>query len=104
MEFRVCSKCYVEKPLTTDYFGVAQKNKARLHTECLKCKKKYMKEWNQKRRAELDIDRKRDKHMYEIKEMSEEEKRDRLMKAYAHIYNEAFDDQITLEELERLVD
>ena len=63
-----------------------------------------MKEWNQKRRAELDIDRKRDKHMYEIKEMSEEEKRDRLMKAYAHIYTEAFDDQITLEELERLVD
>ena len=90
MEFRVCSKCKIEKPLTIEFFGPQQKNKARLHTECRDCKVKYMKKWQADRRAEQELDRKRDKHMYTIKEYTEEEKQERLREAYAYLHYQAF--------------
>lgn len=104
MEYRVCSKCYVEKPLTDEFFGPQQRNWSKLHTECRACKKAYIKQWQANKRAEQEVDRKRNKHMYTIKELTEEEKRERLIKAYAFIYNEAYDSYLTIEEIEKLID
>ena len=89
-ESRVCSKCKIEKPLTIEFFGPQQKNKARLHTECRVCKVAYMKKWQANRTAEQEVDRKRDKHMYTIKELSVEEKQEKMNEAYAYIHYQAF--------------
>jgi hypothetical protein len=80
----------MDKPLTEEFFGPQQKNKARLHTECRVCKKKYMTQWQANKRAEQEVDRKRDKHMYTIKEYTEEEKQERLREAYAYLHYQAF--------------
>jgi hypothetical protein len=89
-EFRVCSKCRIEKPLTEEFFGPQQKNKARLHTECRVCKKAYMTKWQQNKRAEQEVDAKRDKHMYTIKDLTTEEKQQKMHEAYAYIHYQAF--------------
>lgn len=89
-ESRVCSRCKIEKPLTLEFFGPQQKNKARLHTECRLCKLAYMKKWQADRRAEQEVDRKREKHMYTIKEVTPEEKQQRMQEAYAYIHYQAF--------------
>ena len=102
MESRVCSRCKIEKPLTDEFFGPQQKNKARLHTECRVCKKAYMKKWQADRRAELEVDRKRDKHMYTIKEHTEEEKQERMREAYAYIYFQAHGRSISEKKLKEL--
>ena len=80
----------MEKPLTLEFYGMAQKNKDRLHTECKECKLKYMKQWQANKRAEQEVDRKRDKHMYTIKEYTEEEKKQRMAEAYAYMHYQAF--------------
>ena len=95
MEYRVCSKCHMQKPLTLEFYGMAQKNKNRMHTECKECKLKYMKQWQQNKRAEQEVDGKREKHMYTIKEYTEEEKQQRLTEAYAYMYYQAFGRPIT---------
>ena len=102
MQYRTCSKCKIEKPLTEEFFGPQQKNKARLHTECRVCKKKYMDKWQENKRAEQEVDRKRDKHMYTIKEYTEEEKKERLMEAYAYMHYQAFGRPITKKILKEL--
>ena len=102
MEYRVCSKCHMEKPLTIEFYGVAQRNKGRMHTECKECKLKYMKQWQQNKRAEQEVDKKRDKHMYTIKEYTEEEKKQRLMEAYAYMHYQAFGRPITQKKLKEL--
>lgn len=101
-EYRVCSKCKIEKPLTTEFFGPQQKNQARLHTECRDCKLKYMRQWQADRRAEQEVDRKRDKHMYTIKEYTEEEKQQRMREAYAYIYYQAKGRPISKTELKEI--
>ena len=101
-ESRVCSKCHIEKPLTIEFFGPQQKNKARLHTECRECKLKYMKQWQANKRAEQEVDRKRDKHMYTIKELTTEEKQQRMNEAYAYIYYQAHGRPISNEKLKEL--
>jgi hypothetical protein len=80
----------MEKPLTLEFYGMAQKNKDRLHTECKECKLKYMKQWQANKRAEQEVDKKRDKHMYTIKEYTEEEKQQRMAEAYAYMHYQAF--------------
>ena len=80
----------MEKPLTLEFYGMAQKNKNRMHTECKECKLKYMKQWQANKRAEQEIDQKRDKHMYTIKEHTEEEKKQRMAEAYAYLHYQAF--------------
>ena len=85
----------MDKPLTEEFFGLQQKNKDRLHTECRVCKKKYMDKWQADRRAEQEVDRKRDKHMYTIKEYTQEEKQERLREAYAYLHYQAFGRPIT---------
>jgi hypothetical protein len=101
-ESRVCSKCKIEKPLTLEFFGPQQKNKARLHTECRVCKVAYMKKWQADRKAEQEVDRKRDKHMYTIKESTEEEKQERMREAYAYIYFQAHGRSISEKKLKEL--
>ena len=102
MEYRVCSKCHMEKPLTLEFYGMAQKNKDRLHTECKECKLKYMKQWQQNKRAEQEVDKKRDKHMYTIKEHTEEEKKQRMKEAYAYLHYQAFGRPISQKQLKEL--
>ena len=80
----------MKKPLTLEFYGMAQKNKNRMHTECKECKLKYMKKWQQNKRAEQEVDRKREKHMYTIKEYTEEEKKQRMAEAYAYMHYQAF--------------
>lgn len=101
-ESRVCSKCKVEKPLTKEFFGPQQKNKARLHTECRECKLKYMKQWQQNKKLSRDPEEKRQKHLYTIKEISKEDQQRLMREAYAYIYYEAFNRAITDKELKRL--
>ena len=102
MEYRTCSKCNIEKPLTIEYYHVAHKNKARFHTECRVCKKNYMKKWQENKRLSKDPEEKRLKDMYTIKEITKEEKQERLKQAYAHIYYEAFGRAITTERLKSI--
>jgi hypothetical protein len=80
----------MNKPLSLEFYGVAQKNKGRMHTECKECKLKYMKKWQANRKAEQEIDKKRDKYMYTIKEYTEEEKQQRMKEAYAYMHYQAF--------------
>ena len=101
-ESRVCSKCMIEKPLTTEFFGPQQKNKARLHTECRECKKKYMRQWQENKRLSKDPEEKRLKELYTIKEITKEEQQQKLKNAYAHIYFEAFGRAITTEKLKSI--
>lgn len=102
MEYRVCSKCHMEKPLTLEFYGMAQKNQNRMHTECKECKLKYMKQWQQNKRAEQEVDKKRDKHMYTIKEYTEEEKKQRMAEAYAYMHYQAFGKPIPAWKLKEL--
>jgi hypothetical protein len=92
----------MEKPLTLEFYGMAQKNKDRLHTECKECKLKYMKQWQANKRAEQEVDRKRDKHMYTIKEYTEEEKQQRMREAYAYMHYQAFGKPIPAWKLKEL--
>jgi len=92
----------MSKPLSLEFYGVAQKNKGRMHTECKECKLKYMKQWQANKRAEQEVDRKRDKHMYTIKEYTEEEKQQRMNEAYAYMYYQAFGRPITKQVLKEL--
>jgi hypothetical protein len=92
----------MQKPLTLEFYGMAQKNKNRLHTECKECKLKYMKQWQANKRAEQEVDKKRDKHMYTIKEYTEEEKQQRMREAYAYLHYQAFGRPISQKQLKDL--
>ena len=92
----------MSKPLTIEFFGPQQKNKSRLHTECRDCKIKYMRQWQQNKRAEQEVDRKREKHLYTIKEYTEEEKQQRMKEAYTYMYYQAFGRPITKRELKEI--
>jgi hypothetical protein len=85
----------MQKPLTLEFYGMAQKNKNRMHTECKECKLKYMKQWQSNKRLSKDPETKREKHMYTIKEYTEEEKQQRLTEAYAYIYYQSHGRPIT---------
>ena len=102
MEYRICSKCKMEKPLTLEFYGMAQKNKNRMHTECKECKLKYMKEWQQNKRLSKNPEANREKHMYTIKEYTEEDKKQRMQEAYAYMYYQAFGRPITKQVLKEL--
>jgi len=61
-----------------------------------------MKKWQADRKAEQEVDRKRDKHMYTIKESTEEEKQERMREAYAYIYFQAHGRSISEKKLKEL--
>ena len=104
MEYRACSKCYIEKPLNENYFGWTNKHKVTLQTECKVCKKAYMEKWRLNKKLSRDPEEKRVKEMYTIKEITEEEKEQKLDEAYAYIYRNAFGRSITRRQLDKLKD
>lgn len=61
-----------------------------------------MKQWQANKKAEQEVDRKRDKHMYTIKEYTEEEKQQRMREAYAYLHYQAFGRPITQKQLKDL--
>jgi hypothetical protein len=61
-----------------------------------------MKKWQADRRAEQEVDKKRDKHMYTIKEVTPEEKQQRMNEAYAYIHYQAFGRPISNQKLKEL--
>jgi hypothetical protein len=61
-----------------------------------------MTKWQQNKRAEQEVDRKRDKHMYTIKELTAEEKQERMNEAYAYIHYQAFGRPISNKQLKDL--
>ena len=61
-----------------------------------------MKQWQQNKRAEQEVDKKRDKHMYTIKEYTEEEKQQRMREAYAYLHYQAFGRPISAKQLKDL--
>ena len=61
-----------------------------------------MKQWQANKRAEQEVDQKRDKHMYTIKEYTEEEKQQRMNEAYAYMYYQAFGRAISDDKLKEL--
>jgi hypothetical protein len=61
-----------------------------------------MRQWQQNKRAEQEVDRKREKHLYTIKEYTEEEKQQRMKEAYAYMYYQAFGRPITKRELKEI--
>lgn len=89
--------------MTLEYFNLAHKNKARFQTECRVCKKNYMKKWQeQKQLVKRDIDNKREKHMYTIKEVTAEDRKQRMREAYAYLYYQAFGRPISAKKLKDL--
>lgn len=102
-KFRTCTKCKIEKPLTSEFFGFQKKNWAKLHTQCKECKTAYLKKWNADKVAERDIDYKRKKHMYEIKVSTKEEVQERMEQAYKQIYLEAFNKELSDKKLKKLM-
>jgi hypothetical protein len=61
-----------------------------------------MRKWQQNKRAEQEVDKKRDKHMYTIKEVTPEEKQQRMNEAYAYIHYQAFGRPISNQKLKEL--
>lgn len=104
MELRQCSNCYVSKPLTEEYFNKHKKSRKQLATECRDCKKAYYKKWQQKNRAGIKMCETRGKDLYTIKEVTPEQRKARLINAYAIIYHEAFNSKISIEKLEKIID
>lgn len=104
MQYRICSKCKIEKPLTLEFFARQHKNKALMTTQCRQCTLEYMQKWNADRKAERDIDWKREKYMYEIKTPTKEEIQERMKEAYKEIYLQAFNKELPDKELKKLMD
>jgi hypothetical protein len=61
-----------------------------------------MTKWQQNKRAEQEVDAKRDKHMYTIKELTTEEKQQRMHEAYAYIHYQAFGRPITSKQFKEI--
>ena len=61
-----------------------------------------MRKWQQNKRAEQEIDGKREKHMYTIKEHTKEEKKQRMAEAYAYMHYQAFGKPIPAWKLKEL--
>lgn len=93
----------MEKPLTLEFYNAAHKNRDGFHTECRVCKKNYMKKWQQQKQlVKQDTDKKREKHMYTIKEASVEDRKQRMREAYAYLYYQAFGRPISAKKLKDL--
>lgn len=103
MQYRTCSKCKIEKPLTTEFFALQQRNKVLFQTQCRICKLDYLRKWSADRYAKRDIEHKRKKHMYEIKISTKEAIQERMEAAYKEIYLQAFHKELSDKELKKLM-
>ena len=92
----------MEKPLTEEYFGWTNKNRVTLQTECRVCKKAYMDKWRLNKLLSRDPEEKRMKEMYTIKELTTEEKQERMREAYAYIYYQAHGRAISEKKLKEI--
>ena len=99
MSNRTCTKCHITKPLTEEFFGWTNKHRVTLQTECRDCKKIYMTKWRLNKLLSRDPEEGRLKEMYTIKEYTEEEKRERLEKAYAYIHYQAYGKPMTTRQI-----
>jgi tryptophanase len=61
-----------------------------------------MRKYQENKRLSRDPERDRMREIYTIKEITQEEKQERLKQAYAHIYYQAFGTAITTERLKSL--
>lgn len=104
MQTRTCSKCYIEKPLTLEFYGIANKDNGRMHTECRACKKNYLKQYQINKRLSKDPEADRMRELYTVKEQTKEEQKERLEVAYAYIYRNAFGKSITRKQLNKIKD
>ena len=102
MEYRVCSKCKIEKPLTLEYYKASHKSKSGFGTACRVCMKKYMEKWQENKRLSRDPEEKRRKEMYKVKEQTKEEQQHRLREAYAYLHHQAFGRAISEKQLKDL--
>ena len=102
MEYRTCTKCKIEKPLTLEYYKASRKSKSNFSTACRECMKNYMAKWQENKRLSRDPEEKRLKEMYKTKEITEEEKRQKMRKAYAYIHYEAFGRAVSEKQLKEL--
>ena len=87
-----------------EFFARQHKNKALMTTQCRQCTLEYMQKWNADRKAERDVDWKREKYMYEIKTPTKEEIQERMKEAYKEIYLQAFNEELPDKELKKLMD
>ena len=104
VQTRICSKCYIEKPLTLEFYAIADKNNGRMHRECRICKKNYLKQYQINKRLSRDPEADRVKELYTMKEPNKEEQKERLEVAYAYIYRNAFGKSITRKQLNKIKD
>ena len=95
MQYRICTKCGMEKPMTFEFFGVQQTNHKRFLTECRECKKIYQLRYQEKKRLNKDVESKRMKQLYVFPNLTKEQKQKRMKEAYAYIYYQAFDESIS---------
>ena len=78
MQYRVCTKCGMELPLTFEFFGVQQTNHKRFLTECRECKKIYQLRYQEKKRLDKDVESKRMKQLYVFPNLTKEQKQKRM--------------------------
>lgn len=109
MQSRECSTCYVTKPLTLEYFAKGRESKLGFRTQCKDCHREYYKTWYRKNGKESRLARElgttmvRGGGLYTIKEVSTEEQKARLSRAYEQIYRNAFNASLDPERLQRIV-
>ena len=92
----------IEKPLTLEFYGPQQKNQSRFHTECRTCKKAYMKNYQENKRLSKDPEARRIKEVYKTKEITKEERQQKIKNAYAYIYYQAFGRSISEKQLKEI--
>lgn len=95
MEYKICSKCGTEKPMTLEFFSVQQKNHKRFMTECKECKKIYQLKYHENKRREKDLDGKRMRQLYVFPQLTKEQREKNMKEAYAYIYYQAFNESMS---------
>lgn len=88
---RVCIKCGIPYPLQEKYFAYAHGSTTRFLTKCRDCIKEYQEEYRiQKQEQESGV-----AVMHEIKEISDEVKKRKLVSAMNYIHLQAFGEAMT---------
>lgn len=86
---RVCINCNISYPLQEKYFALAHGSTTRYLTKCRECIKEYQEEYRiQKQEEESGV------VMHEIKEISDEVKKRKLVQAINYIHLQAFGEQL----------
>lgn len=109
MQYRECSTCYITKPLTTEYFAKGKESRLGFRTQCRVCHKAYYQKWYRTRgkdgrqAKQFGTSIVRGGSLYTIKDENPEDQKQRLSLAYEQIYRNAFNANMSPEQLERIV-